>query len=129
MRTSRLGLWPLSLEMNCVPTAAAKVFAFAFDRFALLSLSFCFVSAWRVLVGVAFLLYRGLLGLDLIALTVFVSLIILICLFLMRADDVTWGSTDFGTMVCIQCSGHHRNFSLPVRSITLDRWSPAQIEV
>jgi Putative GTPase activating protein for Arf len=46
------------------------------------------------------------------------------------AAHPSWASISFGTLLCLQCSGHHRGFGVQtsrVQSIDLDSWSHAQI--
>jgi ADP-ribosylation factor GTPase-activating protein 1 len=41
-----------------------------------------------------------------------------------------WASLDFGTFVCLNCSGIHRSLGVHitfVRSLTMDRWTEAQV--
>ena len=43
-----------------------------------------------------------------------------------------WASLNLGVLLCIQCSGIHRNLGSHVsrvRSLSLDTWSPSQLEV
>jgi len=43
--------------------------------------------------------------------------------------DPVWSSLNLGTLICIECSGIHRNLGThisKVRSLDLDDWSPAQ---
>jgi len=42
-----------------------------------------------------------------------------------------WASSNIGVFVCIRCSGIHRSLGAhisKVRSVTLDKWTPAQIQ-
>jgi hypothetical protein len=44
-----------------------------------------------------------------------------------HGPDPQWASTTFGILVCIKCSGAHRNLGAhisKVRSLTLDHWEP-----
>ena len=48
------------------------------------------------------------------------------------ADNPEWASLNLCVMMCIDCSGVHRNMGThvsKVRSIKLDKWSPASIEL
>ncbi|CAG8470957.1 5444_t:CDS:10 [Ambispora leptoticha] len=49
-----------------------------------------------------------------------------------KSSDPQWASTNFGTLLCIECSGIHRSLGVhvsKVRSLTLDKWEPEAIEV
>src|SRR6266496_720177 len=46
--------------------------------------------------------------------------------------DPQWASTNFGTLLCIECSGIHRSLGVhvsKVKSLQLDKWEPESIEV
>jgi Arf-GAP/GTPase/ANK repeat/PH domain-containing protein 1/3 len=46
--------------------------------------------------------------------------------------DPVWASLNIGTLICIECSGIHRNLGThisKVRSLDLDDWSPPQVAV
>ncbi|CAJ0836146.1 2160_t:CDS:2, partial [Entrophospora sp. SA101] len=46
--------------------------------------------------------------------------------------DPQWASTNFGILLCIECSGIHRSLGVhvsKVRSLMLDKWEPESIEV
>ncbi|CAG8765579.1 19508_t:CDS:2, partial [Gigaspora rosea] len=48
------------------------------------------------------------------------------------SKDPQWASTNFGTLLCIDCSGIHRSLGVhvsKVRSLMLDKWEPESIEV
>eukprot|EP00566_Odontella_aurita_P016454 CAMPEP_0113530930 /NCGR_PEP_ID=MMETSP0015_2-20120614/3218_1 /TAXON_ID=2838 /ORGANISM="Odontella" /LENGTH=258 /DNA_ID=CAMNT_0000429717 /DNA_START=365 /DNA_END=1140 /DNA_ORIENTATION=- /assembly_acc=CAM_ASM_000160 len=41
-----------------------------------------------------------------------------------------WASVSFGALLCLKCSGHHRNLGVKtsfVRSVSMDHWSHSQI--
>lgn len=43
-----------------------------------------------------------------------------------------WASTNLGVFMCIRCSGIHRSMGVhisKVKSVSLDKWSPEQVEV
>ncbi|ELR14750.1 uncharacterized protein ACA1_391070 [Acanthamoeba castellanii str. Neff] len=47
------------------------------------------------------------------------------------APDPQWASLTFGSIFCIRCSGVHRSLGTTVsrvRSLELDRWTPAQVK-
>ncbi|CAG8447502.1 11003_t:CDS:10 [Ambispora gerdemannii] len=49
-----------------------------------------------------------------------------------KSPGPQWASTNFGTLLCIECSGIHRSLGVhvsKVRSLTLDKWEPEAIEV
>ncbi|KAG9291726.1 hypothetical protein G9A89_012011 [Geosiphon pyriformis] len=49
-----------------------------------------------------------------------------------KSPDPQWASTNFGTLLCIECSGIHRSLGVhvsKVRSLALDKWEPHAIEV
>ncbi|KAF0389852.1 ArfGap-domain-containing protein [Gigaspora margarita] len=49
-----------------------------------------------------------------------------------KSKDPQWASTNFGTLLCIECSGIHRSLGVhvsKVRSLMLDKWEPESIEV
>lgn len=49
-----------------------------------------------------------------------------------KRDDPTWACINFGTTVCIACSGVHRSMGVhlsKVRSLTLDKWEPETVKV
>ena len=46
--------------------------------------------------------------------------------------DPQWACANFGTLLCIECSGIHRSLGVhvsKVRSLSLDKWEPEAIEV
>ena len=46
------------------------------------------------------------------------------------SQQVTWASLTYGTLLCIHCSGHHRNYGTHisfVKSIDLDYWTPKEL--
>ena len=46
--------------------------------------------------------------------------------------DPQWASTNFGTLLCIECSGIHRSLGVhvsKVRSLMLDKWEPESLGV
>lgn len=46
--------------------------------------------------------------------------------------DPQWTSLNFGVLICIRCSGVHREFGTHisrVRSVTLDNWSQVHITI
>ncbi|GBC05943.1 hypothetical protein RclHR1_06510010 [Rhizophagus clarus] len=46
--------------------------------------------------------------------------------------DPQWASTNFGTLLCIECSGIHRSLGVhvsKVRSLVLDKWEPEALGV
>lgn len=46
--------------------------------------------------------------------------------------DPTWASTNWGVVLCIECSGIHRSLGVhvsKVRSLTLDAWEPEQTKL
>jgi Putative GTPase activating protein for Arf len=46
------------------------------------------------------------------------------------AAHPSWASISFGTLLCLQCSGHHRGLGVQtsrVQSVELDTWSQAQV--
>lgn len=48
------------------------------------------------------------------------------------SSDPTWASTNWGVVLCIECSGIHRSLGVhvsKVRSLTLDAWEPEQIKL
>ncbi|CAG8543983.1 10085_t:CDS:10 [Diversispora eburnea] len=48
------------------------------------------------------------------------------------ADYPQWASTNFSTLLCIECSGIHRSLGVhvsKVKSLMLDKWEPESIEV
>lgn len=48
------------------------------------------------------------------------------------STDCTWVSLGFGTILCLNCAGHHRSMGTHVtlvRSITLDSWSEDQLRI
>jgi len=48
-----------------------------------------------------------------------------------NARGPTWSSTNLGILICLKCSGIHRSLGThlsKVKSTSLDRWLPAQIE-
>lgn len=50
----------------------------------------------------------------------------------MYFSDPQWASTNFGTLLCIECSGIHRSLGVhvsKVKSLMLDKWEPESIEV
>ncbi|KAI8977531.1 hypothetical protein BDF20DRAFT_836322 [Mycotypha africana] len=49
-----------------------------------------------------------------------------------HAKDPEWACTNFGIVVCIECSGIHRSLGVQVskvRSVMLDKWEPNALEV
>eukprot|EP01066_Platyproteum_vivax_P002845 Platyproteum_vivax@DN13576_c0_g1_i1.p1 len=43
-----------------------------------------------------------------------------------------WASVNLGVLMCIECSGHHRNLGVhisQVKSLTLDTWKPQWLEM
>lgn len=47
-------------------------------------------------------------------------------------ENVTWASLNLCIMICIECSGIHRSLGVhisKVRSLTLDKWSPHNIQL
>ncbi|CAG8479264.1 4814_t:CDS:10 [Paraglomus brasilianum] len=49
-----------------------------------------------------------------------------------KASDPQWACANFGTLLCIECSGIHRSLGVhvsKVRSLSLDKWEPEAIEV
>ncbi|RIA89125.1 hypothetical protein C1645_213938 [Glomus cerebriforme] len=49
-----------------------------------------------------------------------------------KCKDPQWASTNFGTLLCIECSGIHRSLGVhisKVKSLQLDKWEPESIEV
>ncbi|CAI2176475.1 13628_t:CDS:10 [Funneliformis geosporum] len=49
-----------------------------------------------------------------------------------RSKDPQWASTNFGTLLCIECSGIHRSLGVhisKVRSLMLDKWEPESLGV
>ncbi|CAI2170724.1 1787_t:CDS:10 [Funneliformis geosporum] len=49
-----------------------------------------------------------------------------------KTKDPQWASTNFGTLLCIECSGIHRSLGVhvsKVKSLQLDKWEPESIEV
>ncbi|KAI0226604.1 hypothetical protein L0F63_000061 [Massospora cicadina] len=49
-----------------------------------------------------------------------------------KAYSPTWACTNFGILIRIECSGIHRSFGVhlsKIRSLTLDHWEPAAVEV
>ncbi|CAG8593611.1 5787_t:CDS:10, partial [Acaulospora morrowiae] len=49
-----------------------------------------------------------------------------------KSKDPQWASTNFGTLLCIECSGIHRSLGVhvsKVRSLMLDKWEPETAEV
>ncbi|CAG8632995.1 513_t:CDS:10, partial [Racocetra persica] len=49
-----------------------------------------------------------------------------------KSKDPQWASTNFGTLLCIECSGIHRSLGVhvsKVRSLMLDKWEPESLEV
>ncbi|CAG8732712.1 10383_t:CDS:2, partial [Funneliformis mosseae] len=49
-----------------------------------------------------------------------------------KIKDPQWASTNFGTLLCIECSGIHRSLGVhvsKVKSLQLDKWEPESIEV
>ncbi|CAG8582328.1 3281_t:CDS:10 [Funneliformis caledonium] len=49
-----------------------------------------------------------------------------------RSKDPQWASTNFGTLLCIECSGIHRSLGVhvsKVRSLMLDKWEPESLAV
>ncbi|CAG8438233.1 5506_t:CDS:10 [Acaulospora colombiana] len=49
-----------------------------------------------------------------------------------KLEDPQWASTNFGTLLCIECSGIHRSLGVhvsKVRSLMLDKWEPETVEV
>ena len=46
-------------------------------------------------------------------------------------QQVTWASLTYGTLLCIHCSGHHRNYGTHisfVKSIDLDYWTSKELD-
>ena len=46
--------------------------------------------------------------------------------------DPQWTSTNFGVLLCIECSGIHRSLGVhvsKVRSLMLDKWEPESLGV
>ncbi|PKY49153.1 ArfGap-domain-containing protein [Rhizophagus irregularis] len=49
-----------------------------------------------------------------------------------KSKDPRWASTNFGTLLCIECSGIHRSLGVhvsKVRSLMLDKWEPESLGV
>ncbi|KAJ9056708.1 hypothetical protein DSO57_1030136 [Entomophthora muscae] len=49
-----------------------------------------------------------------------------------KADSPTWACINFGTLICIECSGIHRSFGVhisKIRSLTLDNWDSSLVEI
>ncbi|RHZ84408.1 hypothetical protein Glove_82g53 [Diversispora epigaea] len=49
-----------------------------------------------------------------------------------KSKDPQWASTNFSTLLCIECSGIHRSLGVhvsKVKSLMLDKWEPESIEV
>lgn len=60
------------------------------------------------------------------------NIIIYVHMYMMttRVSDPTWLSTNFGIIVCIECSGSHRELGVHIsriQSLTLDRLSTSQL--
>ncbi|KAJ1904665.1 hypothetical protein IWQ60_012415, partial [Tieghemiomyces parasiticus] len=48
------------------------------------------------------------------------------------SQEPAWASINMGTILCIDCSGIHRSLGVhvsKVRSLTLDKWEPEQVQV
>lgn len=56
----------------------------------------------------------------------------LILFFFLRTSAPEWASLNLGILMCIECSGVHRNLGShisKVRSLTLDEWPPGHLAV
>ena len=48
------------------------------------------------------------------------------------SNQPRWASTNFGSFVCLRCSGFHRNLQVhitKVRSVNLDKWPVDDVEM